>query len=109
MGQMAQVVSCSLLVRDVCGSNLDPIKSPTCCQRFATATTFEVWALVQSRGNVWALAQSRENVWALAQSCGDGLRSLVTPERVLSEKAQNSKNLRFNGHTSFKFQTRNYM
>jgi len=24
-------------------------------------------------------------VWALAQSCGDGHRSLVTPERVLSE------------------------
>jgi len=24
-------------------------------------------------------------VWALAQSCGDGQRSLVTPERVLSE------------------------
>jgi len=24
-------------------------------------------------------------MWALAQSCGDGHRSLVTPERVLSE------------------------
>jgi len=24
-------------------------------------------------------------VWALAQNCGDGHRSLVTPERVLSE------------------------
>jgi len=25
------------------------------------------------------------NVWALAQSLGDGHRSLVTPERILSE------------------------
>jgi len=47
------------------GSNPEPIKSPTRCQRLATAATFEVWALAQSRG--------------------DGHRSLVTLEWVLSE------------------------
>jgi len=52
-------------VREVWGSNPEPIKSPTRCQRLATAATFEVLSL--------------------AQSCGDGHRSLVTPERVLSE------------------------
>jgi len=47
------------------GSNPEPIKSPTRCQRLATVATLIVWAL----------AQSRE----------DGHRSLVTLERVLSE------------------------
>jgi len=42
-----------------------PIKSPTRCQRLATVETLILWALAQSRG--------------------DGHRSLVTPERVLSE------------------------
>jgi len=62
---MAQVVRRLLLVREVWGSNPEPIKSPTLCERLATAATFEVWALTQSRG--------------------DGHRSFVTPERVLSE------------------------
>jgi len=47
------------------GSNPEPIKSPICCQRLATVATLIAWALAQSRG--------------------DGHRSLVTPERVLSE------------------------
>jgi len=59
------VVRRSLLVREVWGSNPEPMKSPTRCQRLATVATLIVWAL----------AQSRE----------DGHRSLVTPERVLSE------------------------
>jgi len=63
--QIAQEVKCSLLVREVWGSNLEPIKSPIRCQRLATVATLIVWALVQSRG--------------------DEHRSLVTPERVLSE------------------------
>jgi len=62
---MAQVIRCSLLVREVWGSNSEPIKSATRCQRFAIAITFEVWAMAQSRG--------------------DGHRLLVTPERVLNE------------------------
>jgi len=41
------------------------LKSPTRCQRLATVATLIVWALAQSRG--------------------EGHRSLVTPERVLSE------------------------
>jgi len=64
-GGIAQVVIRSLLVREVWGSNSEPIKSPTRCQRFATVATFIVWALAQRRG--------------------DGHHSLVTPERVLSE------------------------
>jgi len=40
-------------------------RSPTRCQRLATAATLEVWVL--------------------AKSGGDGNRLLVTPERVLSE------------------------
>jgi len=56
----------SLLVREVWGSNLEPIKSPIIrCQRLATVVTLIVWAMAQSRG--------------------DGHRSLVSPERVLSE------------------------
>jgi len=55
----------SLLVREVWGSNPEPIKSPTLCQRFATVATLIVWTLAQSRR--------------------DGHRSLVTPERILSE------------------------
>jgi len=31
------------------GSNPEPIKSPTRCQRLATVATLIVWALVQSR------------------------------------------------------------
>jgi len=54
-----------LLVREVWGSNPEQIKSPTRCQRLATLATLIVWALAQSRK--------------------DGHRSLVTPERVLSE------------------------
>jgi len=46
-------------VREVWGSNLEPIKSPTRCQRLATVATLIVWALAES--------------------------SLVTPERVLRE------------------------
>jgi len=53
------------MVREVWGSNPEPIKSPIRCQRLATVVTLIVWALAQSRGN--------------------GHRSLVTPERVLSE------------------------
>jgi len=60
-----KVVRRSLLVREVWGSYSESIKSPTRCQRLATAATFEVWTLAQSRG--------------------DGHRSLVTPERILSE------------------------
>jgi len=45
--------------------NPEPIKSPIRCQRVATVATLIVWALAQSRG--------------------DGYRSLVTLERVLSE------------------------
>jgi len=64
-GQMTQVVRRSLLVREVCDSNPEPIKSPTRCQRFTIAVTYKVCALAQSRG--------------------DGHRSLVTPEGVLCE------------------------
>jgi len=46
-------------------SNPEPIKSPIRCQRLATVATLIEWALAQIRG--------------------DGHRSLVTPERVLSE------------------------
>jgi len=66
---MAQVVRRSLLVREVWGLNHEPIKSPTRCQRLVTAANFEVWSLVQNRE--------------------DGHRSLVTPERVLSEYNEN--------------------
>jgi len=62
---MAQVIRYLPLVREVWDSNPDPIKSPMRFQRLATAATFEVWSLAQSRG--------------------DGHRSLVTHERVLSE------------------------
>jgi len=61
----AHVVRRSLLVQEVWGSNPEPIKSPTRCQRLATVVTLIVWAFAQSRG--------------------DGHHSLVTPERVLSE------------------------
>jgi len=64
-GQMAQVIRCSLLVREVRGSYPEPIKSPSCCQRLDTAATVDVWARAQSRG--------------------DGHPSLGTPERVLNE------------------------
>jgi len=67
-GQKAQVVRRSLLVREVRGSYPELIKSPTRCQRFVTAATFEAWALAQSRG--------------------DGHRSLVTPESLLSEYSE---------------------
>jgi len=60
---MAQVIRRSFLVREVLGSNSEPIKSPTRCQQLATAASFEVGAL----------AQSRE----------DGHCSHVTPERIL--------------------------
>jgi len=63
--QIAQVVRCSLLVREVWGSNSEPIKFPTRSQRLATVATLVVWALEQIRG--------------------DGHRSLVTPERILSK------------------------
>jgi len=63
------VVRRSLLVREVWGSNPEPIKSPTRCQRLATVATLIAWALAQSRGY--------------------GYRSLVTPERVLSEYNEN--------------------
>jgi len=43
----------------------EPIKSTTRCQQLATVATLIVWALAQSRG--------------------DRHRSLMTPERVLSE------------------------
>jgi len=66
---MAQVIRRSLLVREVWSSNPEPIKSPTRCQRLATAVTFKVWALGQSRK--------------------DAHRSLVTPEKVLSEYNKN--------------------
>jgi len=65
---MAYVVRRSFLVREVWGSNPVPIKSLTRCQRLATAATFEVWALAQSRG--------------------DGHRSLLTPEKVLSDNKE---------------------
>jgi len=42
-GQTAQVVRRLLLVREVWGSNLEPIKSPTRCQRLATAATLMCW------------------------------------------------------------------
>jgi len=61
----------SLLVQEVWGSNPDPIKSTTRCQQLATAATFEVWSLTQSRG---------DGHRSLTRD-----RSLVTPERVLSE------------------------
>jgi len=51
--------------REVWGSNPEPIKSPIRCKRLATVATLIVWALAQCRG--------------------DGHRSVVTPERVLSE------------------------
>jgi len=50
---------------EVWGSNPEPIKSLTRCQRLATVATLIMLAL--------------------AQSCGNGHRSLVAPERVLSE------------------------
>jgi len=56
-------------VQQVWGSDPEPIKSPTRYQR----TT-------RHRCNL--------DVWALAQSCGDGHRSLVTLERVLSEYSE---------------------
>jgi len=59
------VVRNLIRVREVWDSNPEPIKSPTRCQRLATVATWIVWALAQSRG--------------------DGHRSLVTPEMVLSE------------------------
>jgi len=59
------VVKRSLLVWEVWDANPEPIKSPTRCQRLTTVATLIVWALAQSRV--------------------DGHRSLVTPERVLSE------------------------
>jgi len=62
---MAQVIRGSLLVREVWGSNPEPIKSPKRCQRLATFATLMCEPLAQSRG--------------------DGHRSLVTPERILSE------------------------
>jgi len=40
----------SLLVRKVWGSNPEPIKSPTRCQRLATAATFEVTFEVWAHG-----------------------------------------------------------
>jgi len=46
-------------------SNPGLVKSPTRCQQLATAATFEVWSLAQSRG--------------------DGHRSLVTSDRVLRD------------------------
>jgi len=52
-------------MREVWGSNPEPIKSPIRCQRLAIIAALIVWALAQSRGY--------------------GHRSLVTPERVLSE------------------------
>jgi len=45
---MAQVVKRSFLVREVWSLNPEPIKSPTRCQRLATAATFEVWSLADS-------------------------------------------------------------
>jgi len=59
---MAQVVRRLPLVREVWSTNPELIKSPTRCQRLATAAL---------------------DVWALAQSRGDGHRSLVTRERVI--------------------------
>jgi len=50
---------------EVWGSNLEPIKSLTRCQRLATVATLMCGPS--------------------AQSHGDGHRSLVTPERVFSE------------------------
>jgi len=47
------------------GSYPELIKSPTCCQWLIIVATLIVWVLVQNRG--------------------DGHRSLVTPERVLSK------------------------
>jgi len=61
---MAQVARRSLLVREVCGSNLEPISHTLSTTRHDSATL-----------EVWVLAQSGEN----------GYRSLVTLERVLSE------------------------
>jgi len=55
------------LVRKVWGLNPEPIKSPTRCQRLATAVTLMC------------------GLWALAQSRGDGHHLLMTPETVSSE------------------------
>jgi len=38
----AQIVRRSLLVREIWGSNPEPIKYPTRCQRLATVATFEL-------------------------------------------------------------------
>jgi len=65
MHQIAQMIRHSLLVREVWGSNPEPIKYPIRCPGLATVATLIVWALAQRRG--------------------DRHRSLVTPERVLSE------------------------
>jgi len=50
--QIAKVVRRSLLVREVGGSNLEPIKSPTRCQRLATVATLmcEPWAQAAEMG-----------------------------------------------------------
>jgi len=48
-GQIAQVVTRLLLVREVWDSNPEPNKSPIRCQRLATVATLIVWALAQSR------------------------------------------------------------
>jgi len=59
------VVRRSLLVREVWGLSPESIKYTTRCQGLATVASLIVWALAQSRR--------------------DGHRSLVTPDRVLSE------------------------
>jgi len=64
-GQMMLVVRHSLQVQEAWGSNSETIKSLISCQCLATAATLIVWAL--------------------SQSLGDGHRSLVTLEGVLSE------------------------
>jgi len=63
-------------------SNPEPIKSPTHCQRLATAATLFLWALAQSRG--------------------DGHCSLVTPERVLGEYNEDLIFFLFSTNLSFK-------
>jgi len=62
---MAQMLKCLLLVWEEWGSNPEPIKSPTRCQRLATIAILMCGPSVQSRGN--------------------GHLLLVTPERVLSK------------------------
>jgi len=63
---MAQVVRHLLLVREVWDSNSESIKSPTRYQRLANAATLMCW--------LWRKPRN----WV-------AYRSLVTPERVLSE------------------------